>query len=153
MSEDEGWKSPFPRNQKEFLSELSKVLYSWPKKYEEMTDEEKEHAYNESAESLWKAAVLAFNYAANKAGASGFQAGYAALKIYGEIMRIDAPYAIITGDDLLYPQYDIRSKVEGYIRDWTDDWAKEEAKKKLKTSNPKSVAPRVWEHWEKLAKG
>lgn len=48
----------------------------------------------------------------------------------------------------MYPQYDIRAKVEKIIAGW-QEWASEEAAKKLKDSYP--AAPNVTQHWQKLA--
>jgi hypothetical protein len=105
--------------------------------------------YNGSAEALSTCAVAAFMYAASVVGASGFQGEWAALRAYGEVMGIKGPFAVLRGEDLVYPQYDLRRKVEGYIDEWTP-WAAEKARENL-LGDLSHVHPEVLAHWRALA--
>jgi hypothetical protein len=109
-----------------------------------------DHDYNTSADAMWKAALLAFNYAANKVGATGFQAGYAALKFYGEALNIQGPFGVVMAEHALYPQYDEVAKVRDWIGLGWRPWLIEEAQKKLAESS-ENAAPRVLARWRALA--
>jgi len=148
-------KDKWPETEDELLAYMRENIKPWSiYDYKNSTQEEKDQAYEDSANSMWKAALAAFQYAAGIVGASGFQAGWAALKFYGEAMTVDCPYAVITAEELLYPQYDLRAKVEKYIHEWTEDWAREEARKKIAEINPKYPPhPAVVKHWRDLAEG
>lgn len=110
------------------------------------------HDYNTSADAMWKCAVEAFNYAADQVGATGFQAGYAALAFLREVNHWDFPFAVIKGEEMLYPQYDIPAKVAGWLREWRT-WAGEEARKRIAEHDGERnwVSPAVWARWEELA--
>ncbi len=109
-----------------------------------------EHDYSSSADALWKAALLAFNYAARQVGATGFQAGYSALKFYGEALGIDGPFGVVMADHALYPQYDEVAKVRGWVENEWRPWLIEEAQKKL-TEDYGHASTRVVAHWRALA--
>jgi len=109
-----------------------------------------DHDYNTSADAMWKAALLAFNYAADKVGATGFQAGFAALTFYGEAMGIKGPFGIVEGEHALYPQYDEVAKVRGWIEEKWRPWLIEEAQKKL-AEDYGHASTRVVAHWRALA--
>jgi len=109
-----------------------------------------DHDYSSSADALWKAALLAFNYAANKVGATGFQAGYSALKFYGEALHIDGPFGVVLAEHALYPQYDEVAKVRGWVENEWRPWLIEEAKKKLAEDHG-HASLRVVAHWRALA--
>jgi hypothetical protein len=106
--------------------------------------------YSQSADALWKAALLAFNYAADKVGATGFQAGYSALKFYGEALHIDGPFGVVMADHALYPQYDEVAKVRDWIGDEWRPWLIEQATKRL-AENYGLVHPNVLARWRVLA--
>ena len=108
--------------------------------------------YSKAADALWKAALLAFNYAADQVGATGFQAEFAALKFYGEALSIDGPFGIVRANSALYPQYDEVAKVRGWINDDWHQWLVESAKKKL-AKDTGYAHPRVLAHWRALADG
>jgi hypothetical protein len=109
-----------------------------------------DHDYNTSADAMWKVALLAFNYAAEKVGATGFQAGYSALKFYGEALSITGPFGVVMADHALYPQYDEVAKVRDWIGDEWRPWLIEEAKKKLAEDHG-HASLRVVAHWRALA--
>ena len=109
-----------------------------------------DHDYNTSADAMWKAALLAFNYAAHQVGATGFQAGYSALKFYGEALSIKGPFGIVQANNALYPQYDEVGKVRGWVENDWRPWLVEQAKKHLAEDHGHAAA-RVVAHWQALA--
>lgn len=147
---------PTPESIEELLEYIESVLKQsqWTMEdYEKQTEEERSDSYSRAADAMWQIPLAAFNFAASKMGASGFQAGYAALKFLGEANNLRGPYAYIDGENMLYPQYDILGKVAGYLEEWRP-WAKEEAQKKLKEleADPdRPISPRVVAHWKRLA--
>jgi hypothetical protein len=56
---------------------------------------------------------------------------------------------IIKAEDALYPQYDLRAKLDEALAEW-QPWLKEEAGKKLAESP--TAHPNVVAYWEWLAK-
>jgi len=125
----------------------------WPESLEELTEFIKSkttenHDYNSASDAMWQVALAAFNYAVREMGTTGFQASTAELMFLAKSRNIDGPFALVTGKDLLYPQYDIESKVERYVDEWTP-WAAEKAKEVLQ-SRP-DAAPAVRLHWQMLA--
>ena len=125
----------------------------WPESLEELTEFIKsktteDHDYNSASDAMWQVALAAFNYAVREMGTTGFQASTAELMFLAKSRNIDGPFALVTGKDLLYPQYDIESKVERYVDEWTP-WAAEKAKELLQ-SRP-DAAPAVRLHWQMLA--
>lgn len=104
--------------------------------------------YNSTAEAAVKAAVLAFNYAADNRGLTGFQGSWAALKAYAEIMHYDCPIAMFKADDLLYPQYDLPARLAKWMEE-CKPWLAEQAREKLDSKT--FAVPHVEAHWRKLA--
>jgi hypothetical protein len=108
--------------------------------------------YNSTADALWKSAEAAFEYAANQLGCSGFQAEWAALTFYSKVLGIKCPIGVLRADDLLYPQYDIQGKVEGWVTQWKETWARERARELLAKHEPGDPASeRVLQRWKELA--
>lgn len=108
------------------------------------------HTYQSSADAMWEISLAAFNFAAEELGTTGWQASHAELMFLAKSRRINGPFAIVSGQDLLYPQYDIASKVEKYIDSWMP-WAIQQCKQKLETEDRKYVADSVWQHWQNMA--
>lgn len=142
---------PWPKSEDELLDVMREALG-------QVAGKEGVSGYNASAESLWKCAVAAFNYASHVVGATGFQAGWASLKFYGTVNHIDGPYIVYRGSDMLYPQY--QTPVDK-AREWQEDhefrqWLKEEAQKRISEVEARGgddfLSTRVYEHWKKLAK-
>lgn len=107
------------------------------------------HDYGTCVYAMSLAANAAFNFVAGQLGVSGFQASCADLDFLRRTRRMeDRPFAIVDGEKLLFPQYDIRRDVERYIKEWTP-WAAEKALEFLSTKE--NAAPRVVEHWKKIA--
>jgi hypothetical protein len=109
------------------------------------------HDYNSTAEAVVSAAVKAFNYAADRCGLTGFQAEWAALRAYGEMLHINGPYKVTRAENLVYPQYDVRKNLEDFIEE-SMPWVIEQAKARLaETADDDLVHPNVRAHWEHLA--
>jgi len=127
----------------------------WPKTREELHATidaliDGEHDYGTCVYAMSLAAVAAYNFVAHELGATGFQASCADLDILRRNRSIDGPFALIKGEDMLYPQYDIEAKVREYLSGW-QEWASKEAKKKLADPTTIGAAPSVIAHWQKLA--
>lgn len=121
--------------------------------------------YSASADALWKAAAAAFNAVASIVGATGFQASWAALRFYGDVMHIESPFMVLKLEDAVFPQYDLPAKVTAWL-DEHRSWLAEEAKKHLDEyeANPvlsytdddgvehamPSAHPGVVAHWRNL---
>lgn len=112
-----------------------------------------EHDYETSAQALVDCAEATFNYAAHVVGATGFQASWAALKLYGKIEGIDCPFGMVKAENMLFPQYPRPSvKTAEWEVEWAD-WAKAAAIEKLAEERGANFGPHpnVWAHWLKLA--
>lgn len=122
--------------------------------------------YSKSAEAIWQAAVAAFDYVSRRVGATDFQASWAALKFYGEAMRVDGPFIILKVEDALYPHHDLPRRVQRFI-DEQRPWLRQQAAERLngyevdpihissdeegvERSSP-TAHPSVVAHWRKLA--
>lgn len=128
----------------------------WPKSRQELDNIidniiSAEHDYNTSAEAATDAAVAAFNYVSSELGLTGFQAGWAGMQFIKRTKAIEGPFMIIKIEDALYPQYDIKQRVQDYLEE-CKPWLKEQAQKKLDELDLNdTISLMVWEHWEKLA--
>lgn len=110
----------------------------------------REHDYGTCVYAMSLAATAAFNYVANKLGVTGFQASCADLDILRRTRRMESPFSIINGENMLYPQYDLVGELKKNIEDWRG-WAKQEAIKKLKVCDQERIHPDVLAHWKMLA--
>lgn len=125
----------------------------WPKTIDELQAiisavTNRPHDYGTRVYAMSIAAEATFNYVAATLGCTGFQASCADLDIIRRTRLLSAPFAIIDGNDLLYPQYDIEAKVRELLYKW-EPWAIAEAKKKLETVD--QCHPNVKDHWQELA--
>ena len=153
---------PSPKTEEELLAYIRQALtFDLPTERPEdpvemAKDEDWGRAYADAADALWKCALAAFNYAADQVGASGWQASFAELAFLQHSRGLKGPFAIIDANDMLFPQYDIRARVEKYLEEWRP-WAVEQAKAKLAEWEGRGrgdgPAPRVRERWEDLARG
>lgn len=108
-------------------------------------------SYSLSADAMWQAALAAFNYVAHVLGTTGWQASWAELRFLSESRGWgDRSFAIIDSHDLLYPQYDLRAKVEGYIEKWLPEVA-DRARESLADEKYSTATETVRAHWEMLA--
>lgn len=127
---------PTPKSEKELTKYINGLV-------------KQEHDYGTCVYAMSMAATAAFNYVAHKLGVTGFQASCADLDIVRRTRRIDGPFMLIKGEDALYPQYDLRRRLEESLENWKP-WMKEAAQKKLAgITHP--IHPDVQAYWEKLA--
>lgn len=162
MTEREEYKKPYPKTEEELLALIREALapasFEVPEGagIEAYQTKEAEDAYSRSADAMWKCALAAFNYAAHQVGASGFQASWAEMRFLGESRGFKGPFAILDANDMVFPQYDLRAKVEKYLEEWLP-WAAEEARRKMaeyagnRDGDAAFVNTNVWAHWENLA--
>ena len=156
------FEEPRPKTEEELLAYIRETLSfdtpgEVPSDPREMAEDPGwSKAYADSADAMWKCALAAFNYAADQVGATGWQASFAELAFLQHSRGLKGPFAIIDANDMLYPQYDIRRKVEEYLEKWRP-WAAEQAREKLAeyegAEDLSGPAPRVRERWEELARG
>jgi hypothetical protein len=134
-------KAPTP----ETLEELSAYI-------QQLVEQDQDYGTCVFAMSL--AATAAFNHVASKLGVTGFQASVADLDILRRTRRIKSPFILLKGEDMLYPQYDLKEKLSESMEDWSE-WAQEEAIKKLEEDDERPehrrACPAVRKHWMKLA--
>lgn len=108
------------------------------------------HDYGTCVYAMSMAATATFNYVAHRLGVTGFQASCADMDILRRTRRIEGSFILLKAEDLLYPQYDLRGKLEDWIGEQRE-WLREEAKKKLREGHVGAV-PFVVAHWEELAR-
>jgi hypothetical protein len=158
MSEE--FEAPRPKTEEEFLAYIREALtlpaFEVPEGagIEAYQTQEAADAYGAAADAMWKCALAAFNYAADQVGATGWQASWAEMIFLKHSRGLKGPFALIDGNDLLYPQYDIPRKVERLLVEW-GPWAGEEARKRLAECDADRAvepAPRVRARWEELAR-
>ena len=136
-------------------AEMREAKTPWPKTATELDSYidslvDRQHDYGTCAYAMSLAAAAAFNYVAHKLGTTGFQSGFAVMDFVRRENMIDGPFGFIKADDMVYPQYDIPAKVQEWLEEWKP-WAAEQARKNLSTNDLTKCAPRVVEHWRKLA--
>lgn len=108
-----------------------------------------EHDYGTCVYAMSMAATAAFNLVASQLGVSGFQASCADMDILRRTRRIDGPFMLVDLGNALYPQYDLVGDVEKAIKE-NRSWLATRACEELAKAG-EHVAPRVVEHWKKLA--
>ena len=111
----------------------------------------RQHDYGTCVYAMSIAATAAFNFVAHKLGVTGFQASCADLDVLRRTRSMRGPFMIVKAEDYLYPQYDLRKKLEDFIGD-NSAWFAEEAKKRLAELDDEFPAhPAVLARWKKLA--
>lgn len=137
-------------------AEMRDATVPWPQSEAELAEyihslAKRPHDYGTCVYAMSMAATAAFHYVAHELGCTGFQASCADMDILRRTRLMKGPFAIVKGEDLLYPQYDLRERLEEWIENWTP-WAAEEAKKKLAgLKSEEDAHPSVIAHWHKLA--
>lgn len=111
------------------------------------------HDYGTCAYAMSLAATAAFNFVAHQLGTTGFQAGCADLDFLRRSRSIDGPFIFLKAEDAIYPQYDIRGKVNEWLG--SDDmvkWLGTKAAQKLAACENDSMPahPAVKAHWRAL---
>lgn len=107
-----------------------------------------QHDYNTCVWGTAAIATAAAWAADDKLGLTGFQAGGVMWEFMQEWNGVKAPARLLTGDDLLYPQY--AYKFRTIPADWLE-WAKSEAEKRL--AEKSGAHPSVRQHWRDLSRG
>jgi hypothetical protein len=139
--------------------ELRDSKVPWIETEQELSDyiqslANREHDYGTAVYAMSMAATAAFNYMAKKVGASGFQASCADLDVLRRTRHLDR-FMIVNLNDALYPQTDLRQKLDEYLEK-SKDYLREEAQKQLDKyeaeEEPKFIHPEVKAHWERLAR-
>lgn len=166
-------KIPWPKTEDELLEKLRELfeppeqdrldvasmsmeeMQAWTKTEAAMT------GYERSANALWKAAAMAFYYASNVVGGTGFQADWAAMQFLKEVKHIDGPFMLVRVANMLYPQCNVPRDVEEFLNSEDSiEWLREQAKAKLADlrsrlepgqDESEAVAPTVYRHWRMLA--
>lgn len=126
----------------------------WPESNAELSSYvgslvEQEHDYGTCVYAMSLAATAAFRYVARKLGCTGFQASCADLDVLRRTRRIEGPFIVISARDMLYPQHDVRDRLEKFIED-SKPWLAEQAKANL-NGDTSLAAPEVVSHWKGLA--
>ncbi len=127
---------------------------AWPKTEEEMLAQiranlEGSHDYGTCVYAMSLSALAAFHYVASKLGVTGFQASCADMDFLRRTRGMKGGFLILKAEDLLFPQDDLRAKLEEFIAE-SREWLCTEARKLLDERS--SVAhPNVLAHWKKLA--
>lgn len=106
------------------------------------------HDYGTAVYAVAWAAVAAFNYAAHKLGITGFQAGCADMSVLRRTRHLTGPFMLVDGENALYPQYDLREKLEEFLSE-IGAYLGDEARKRL--ADTPFAHPNVIAHWEALA--
>lgn len=126
----------------------------WPATVEELSDYvssivDRGHDYGTCVYAMSLAATAAFQYVARKLGCTGFQASCADLDVIRRTRRIDGPFLIIKAGDMVYPQYDLRERLERFMEE-SRPWVAEQARERLREQSP-HAHPKVVAHWRRLA--
>ena len=111
---------------------------------------DRQHDYGTCVYAMSLAATAAFNHVARKLGVTVFQASCADLDIVRRTRRMEGPFILLEGEDMLYPQCDLPAKLREAMDKWVE-WAAEQAAKKLAENKQENVHPDVWAHWVALA--
>ena len=126
-----------PNMDKQFPTEeeMHEMKAPWPETPEELvafitTITDRPHDYGTCVSAMSLAAEAAFNYVASVLAVTGFQASCADLDFLRRTRRIKGPFALIEGEDMMYPQYDIFNKTIQTINNWRP-WAAKEAQKRI----------------------
>lgn len=111
---------------------------------------EQEHDYGTCVYAMSMAATASFNYMARKLGVTGFQAGCADMDVLRRTRRLEGPFALVDGANMLYPQHDLVATLRENLESW-EEWAAGEARKLIAEDTEGQAHPNVRKHWENLA--
>lgn len=136
-------------------TELRDAKVPWIKDREELMAyidklAERPQDYGTCVYSMSMAATAAFNYIASRVGASGFQASCADLDVLRRTRHWDR-FCVLNLEDAIYPQSDLRVKLDEYLAK-NADYLRDKAREQLdKYGDEEYIHPDVRAHWEKLA--
>ena len=133
--------------------ELQNEKAAWPKTQAQLNEYiqsllDLEHDYGTCVYAMSMSAVAAFNYVGSKLGATGFQASCADLDILRLTRHLDGPFIILKAEDMLYPQYDLKQKLDEAMQNWRG-WLAKRAAEELEDAD---ACDEVIKHWKQLAK-
>jgi hypothetical protein len=143
MSEKPEGKVPWPKTEEELLAYIREMI-TWPDGAADMGE-----GYGRCVYAMSNAALATFNYIAGTLGVTGFQAGCAEMQFLRDSRHMEHGFMILDAENLLYPQYDLRGRVEEWIEK-TRPHLKKAAQEKL-AENPNNVHPDVQSRWEEIA--
>jgi hypothetical protein len=134
--------------------EMREADVPWPqteKQLREYIDSlvSRQHEYGTCVYAASMAATATFNYVCHVLGMTGFQASCADLDVIRRTRSIKGPFMLLKGEDALYPQYDLRGKLDEALAEWRP-WLREEAQRLLAERD--HAHPNVLAHWKQLAK-
>lgn len=112
---------------------------------------ERDHDYGTCVYAMSLAATAAFNHVAHKLGVTGFQASCADLDVLRRTRRMDGPFMVVDGANVVYPQYDLVGRVEDAVEEWRRTYGRDKAIELLAEKDRNHVSPNVVAHWEALA--
>lgn len=110
---------------------------------------DREHDYGTCVYAMSMAATAAFNLVASRLGVTGFQASCADMDILRRTRHLNGPFMLLKGEDALFPQYDLRGRLDEFLRD-IQPWLAEQATAKLQQPL-EHVHPSVQRHWQQIA--
>jgi hypothetical protein len=145
MPEKPSDKAPWPRSEEELVAYIREMA-DWPNGASEPGE-----GYGRCVYAVAFAATATFNYMAHVLGITGFQGGCADLEILRQTRSLKHGFMILDAENLLYPQYDLMSKVAEWIEKNRAELATV-AREKLE-SDRNRAHPDVVRHWEEMAGG
>jgi hypothetical protein len=106
------------------------------------------HDYGTCVYAMSMASVATFNFMARKLGVTGFQASCADLDFLARTRNMKLGFIVLNGRDLMYPQYDLRKRLEDFI---TQTMSSPNFLSEVRKSfNEDSAVPAVREHWKSI---
>lgn len=112
----------------------------------------RQHEYGTCVYAMSILAEAAFNFVARRLGVTGFQASCADMDILRRTRGWKGPAMILDGENALYPQYDLRGRVDEWLTSEPfRQWCADEARKLIAERNGVGPHPNVAAHWDRLA--
>lgn len=108
----------------------------------------RQHDYGTCVYAMSMAATAAFNMVASRLGATGFQASCADMDVLRRTRNMQGPFMVVDGAQALYPQYDLRNRLDEFLSE-AKPWLAKKARENL--SSKTDVHPAVEAHWRELA--
>ena len=136
-------------------NEMREAKEPWPYTMEQLVEYinslvNRDHDYGTCVYAMSLAAAAAFNYVSHQLGVTGFQASCADLDFLRRTRGMKGPFIILKAEDAVYPQYDLRQKLEKFLFE-NREWVRDQARKNIAEDRGYPVSQGVMDHWEKLA--
>lgn len=134
--------------------EMREADVPWPETLDDLTRYiaglvEREHDYGTCVYAMSMAATAAFGYVAKRLGVTGFQASCADMDILRRTRHMEHGFILLKADDLLYPQYDLPSRLAEWIEETRTSLAPVARQKIAEASG--RVHPKVLARWKEIA--